>query len=209
MRGRVWSPEPSVFSPKPGNRFLSFDSRLPTPDSRLSLMTFFDFLVLSLIASSVVSGALRGVVRALLTGAALIIGLFIAAQGYEAVGAVLRALRFVETKEAANSGGFLLIMVAALACGFLAGRLVSGGLRHIHLEWFDRVLGGALGLVRGLAFCSALYLALTAFPVRISSVTRARTAPLLAEGARLLGVFTSREVRARFYEGYTGLTDSK
>jgi membrane protein required for colicin V production len=172
-------------------------------------MTFFDFLVLALIASSVISGAMRGIVRALLTGAALIIGLFIAAQGYQAVGAILRGLKVFESSGAANAGGFLLIMIVALVGGFLAGRLVSGGLKQVRLEWFDRVLGGAFGLLRGLAVCSILYLALTAFPVSINSVTEARTAPLLAQGAKLLGIFTSQEVRTRFYESYSDLLNSK
>ncbi len=172
-------------------------------------MTFFDFLVLALIASSVVSGAMRGIVRALLTGAALIVGLLIAAQGYGAAGAILRGLNVVETDGAANAGGFILIMVVALVGGFLAGRLVSGGLKHVRLEWFDRVLGGAFGLLRGWAVCSILYLALTAFPVSISSVAEARTAPILAQGAKLLGVFTSQEMRTRFYEGYSDLINGQ
>lgn len=161
-------------------------------------MTSFDLIVLALVASSIVSGALRGIVRASLTGAALIIGLLIAARGYGAAGSILRGLRIVQSSEAANAGGFLLIMLLALVGGFLAGRLVSGGLRFVRLEWLDRVLGGAFGLLRGWAVCSILYLALTAFPVSISSVTEARTAPILAQGAKLLGVFTSKEVRTRF-----------
>ena len=165
-------------------------------------MTFFDFLVLALTTSSVVAGAMRGIVRALLTGAALIVGLLIAAQGYEAVGAILHTLKIVDSQEAANAGGFLLIMAIALSCGFLAGRLVKGGLSQVRLEWFDRVLGGAFGLLRGWAVCSILYLALTAFPISVTSVEEARTAPILAEGAKLLGVFTSQEVRTRFYESY-------
>jgi len=172
-------------------------------------MTFFDFLVLALVASSVVSGAMRGIVRALLTGAALIAGLFIAAQGYEAVGAILRGLKLVESNAAANACGFLLIVVAALVGGFLAGRLIKGGLQHVRLEWFDRVLGGAFGLLRGWAVCSILYLALTAFPVSIDSVTEARTAPILAQGANFLSFFTSQEVRTRFYESYSGLINGQ
>ena len=172
-------------------------------------MTFFDFIVLALIASSVVSGAMRGIVQALLTSAALIIGLLIAAQGYEFVGSILRGLKIVESREAANAGGFLLIMAIALVGGFLVGRLISGGLRRVRLKWFDRVLGGTFGLLRGWAVCSILYLALTAFPVRLSSVTEARTAPILAQGAKMLGIFTSQEMRARFYESYSNLFTGK
>jgi membrane protein required for colicin V production len=189
--------------------FIPFQSKIKNRKSKILPMTFFDFLVIALVASSVVSGALRGIVRALLTGAALIIGLLIAAQGYEAVGSILLGLNLVESDGAANAGGFLLIMAVALAGGFLAGRLVKGGLRHVRLAWFDRVLGGAFGLLRGWAVCSILYLALTAFPVRLSSVAEARTAPILAQGAKLFGVFTSREVRTQFYESYSDLIDSK
>jgi membrane protein required for colicin V production len=172
-------------------------------------MTIFDLIVLALVVSSVVSGFLRGLVRALLTGAALIIGLLIAARGYQVAGSILSGFGIVQSTEAANAFGFLLIVALALVGGFFAGRLVSGGLRHIHLEWFDRALGGAFGLLRGWAVCSILYLALTAFPVKISSVTRARTAPILAQGAKLFGVFTSEDVRNRFYEGYADLINSK
>jgi len=118
-------------------------------------------------------------------------------------------LKIVESREAANAGGFLLIMAIALVGGFLVGRLISGGLRRVRLKWFDRVLGGAFGLLRGWAVCSILYLALTAFPVKITSVTEARTAPILAQGAKMLGIFTSQEMRARFYESYSNLFTGK
>src|ERR1044071_2655602 len=106
-------------------------------------MTFFDFVVLTLVASSVVAGALRGIVRSLLTLAALIVGLVIAARGYVAAGGGPARLRAVERDAAAHAGGFLLIIIVALAGGFFAGRLVTGGLRQARLQWFDRLLGGA------------------------------------------------------------------
>ena len=163
-------------------------------------MTIFDFIVLALVGASVVAGALRGLVRALITCAALIAGLFVAAHGYESAGAVLRGLGVAGSTAAANAGGFLLIIALALGIGFVAGRLVGRGLRRARLQWFDRALGAAFGLVRGLAVCSIMYLALTAFPVRLDSVAEARTAPVLAEGARLLAAFTSRDVRTRFLD---------
>lgn len=168
------------------------------------MLTVFDFIVLVLIAASVVAGALRGLVRGLLTGAALLVGLFIAAQGYEAAGALLRGLALIDSAPAANACGFLLIVGGMLLFGFIAGRWVAGGLRRARMAWLDRTLGASFGLLRGLAVCSILYLALTAFPVRLESVDRARTAPLLAEGARLLAVFTSTDLRTRFLDEHQG-----
>jgi len=168
------------------------------------MLTVFDFIVLALVGASVVAGALRGLVRALLTGAALLLGLLLAARGYEQAGLILRGLGLVDTGATSNAAGFLLIVGAVLLCGFIAGRFVAGGLRRARLGWIDRVLGASFGLIRGLAVCSILYLALTAFPVRLDSVAEARTAPILAEGARLLATFTSSDIRTRFFDEHRG-----
>jgi len=167
-------------------------------------MTFFDLFVLLIVVASVASGALRGVVRAVVTLAALVAGLFAAAHAYEPAGALLLGAGVVESTEAARAGGFLLVAGAALVVGLVVGHSLRAGLRRARLEWFDRALGALFGLARGLALCSVVYLALTAFPVRLAAVERARTAPALAECARLLALCTSAEVRARFLAGYQG-----
>lgn len=170
-------------------------------------MTIFDLFVVAVVGASVMAGALRGFVRALLTCAALLLGLILAARGYETAGALLSGVGLVETSAAAHAVGFLLIVGVVLVVGFVAGTLFKGGLRRARLEWFDRILGAAFGLVRGVAVCSIVYLALTAFPVRLSSVADARTAPLLNVGARVLAACTSADVRARFFDGYQRLTN--
>lgn len=168
-------------------------------------MTFFDLFVLLIIGASIAAGALRGLVRAAVTVAALFVGLFAAARTYEQAGAVLRGFGVVESPEAAGAGGFLLVAGLALGLGLVVGQMLRAGLRHARLEWFDHALGALFGLVRGVAVCSVIYLALTAFPVRLDTVAQARTGPALAEGARLLALCTSAEVRARFLAGYQRL----
>jgi len=165
-------------------------------------MTFFDLFVLAIIGSSVIAGALRGLVRALVAGVALVAGLIVAAQGYDVAGALLVGLGLVESQAAARAGGFLLIVGLALGVGFVLGALIKSRLGRTRLGWFDRALGAAFGFIRGAAVCSAIYLALTAFPVRLDTVESARTAPALAEGARLLALCTSPDVRARFRAEY-------
>ena len=165
-------------------------------------MTFFDLFVLLIVGASVASGALRGLVRAAVTMAALVLGLFAAAQTYGPAGDWLRGVGLFESQAAAHAGGFLLVAGLALVVGLIVGETLRSGLRRSRLEWFDRALGALFGLARGLAVCSVIYLALTAFPVHLATVEEARTAPALAEGARLLAVCTSADVRARFLESY-------
>lgn len=171
-------------------------------------MTFFDLFVLLIVGASVASGALRGLVRAATTLAALVLGLFAAAQTYGPAGSFLRSLGLVESEEAAHAGGFLLVAGLCLGIGLVVGQSLRAGLRRARLEWFDRALGALFGLARGTAVCAVVYLALTAFPVRLRSVEEARTAPTLAAGARLLSLCTSAEVRARFLAGYERLLAS-
>lgn len=169
-------------------------------------MTFFDLIVLALVGVSLIAGALRGFVRALIATLAMFVGVIVAAQSYETAGTFLRSLGVIESNAAANAWGFLLIVGVALALGFMAGELLKGRLRRARLEWMDRALGALFGFARGMAVCCVIYLALTAFPVRLGSVTEARTAPALAEGARLISWLTSADLRTRFQVEYKRLT---
>jgi membrane protein required for colicin V production len=168
-------------------------------------MTVFDLFVLAIVGASVAAGALRGFVRALITSVGLVIGLFVAAHTYGPAGSLLRSLGVVKSNEAAHAGGFLLVTGLVLLAGLVVGEFARSGLRRARLEWFDRVLGAGFGLLRGVGVCSVVYLALTAFPVRLESVAQARTGPALAEGARLLALCTSSDVRARFLAEYRRL----
>jgi membrane protein required for colicin V production len=169
-------------------------------------MTFFDLIVLALVGASLIAGALRGFVRALIATLAMFVGVVVAARSYEVAGSFLRASNLVESNAAANAWGFLLIVGFALALGFAAGQLLKGSLKRARLEWMDRALGAVFGFVRGMAVCCVIYLALTAFPVRLETVAEARTAPALAGGAKLISWLTSADMRARFEVEYRRLT---
>jgi len=168
-------------------------------------MTFFDLFVLAIVGASVAAGALRGFVRALIASVGLAVGFIVASHTYVQAGAFLRGFGVVESPVAAHAAGFLLMVGVVLTAGFILGETARAGLRRARLEWFDRALGAVFGLLRGVAVCSVVYLALTAFPVRLESVERARTAPALAEGARLLALCTSNDIRARFLAEYQHL----
>lgn len=169
-------------------------------------MTVFDLIVFALILASVVAGALRGLVRALLATGALFVGLIVASQEYERAGGWLRAFGAVKTSAAADAGGFIVLLLLFVSLGFAAGALLRDTLRRAKLGWVDRALGAAFGALRGVGVCSAMYLALTAFPVKLNSVRDAQTAPALAQGARLMSLVTSSDLRARFLAEYRRLS---
>jgi membrane protein required for colicin V production len=73
------------------------------------------------------------------------------------------------------------------------------------LQWFDRLLGAAFGLVRGWALGAVIFLGLTSFNVQTERVRTAELAPFLLPGARLIAALSPADMKARFLQGYTAI----
>jgi membrane protein required for colicin V production len=163
-------------------------------------MTVLDYFVIVVIGASLVLGLVRGIVRASITLLACIVGLLAAGYLYPYVGAAVKPV--VSSKLAADFVGFILIFMAVLIVGMVVSKLLRRALTSMRLGWVDHLMGAGFGLVRGWLMCSALYLALTAFPIRLEAVEQAKLSPLLLEGTRVIAYLTSPEVRGRFQDGY-------
>src|SRR5436305_8633229 len=97
-------------------------------------MTVFDLFVLAIVGASVAAGALRGFVRALIASVGLVVGLVVAAHFYGTAGALLRSIGVVESAEASNAGGFLLVTGVVLLAGFILGDRKSTRLNSSHVR---------------------------------------------------------------------------
>jgi membrane protein required for colicin V production len=166
-------------------------------------VTALDIIVLVIAALSAAAGWRRGILRAAFAIVAALAGLVLAAHFYGPVGALVAVL--TTTQRAADLLGFALIFVTSLVAGAYGGYRLRKALERAKLSWVDRALGLGLGLARAWLVSSALYLGLTAFPVRFEAVERARLAPALVEGTRVLAYLGSAELRRRFLEGYDAL----
>lgn len=120
-------------------------------------MTLFDYVVIAIVALSVLLSVMRGLVREVLALAAWVLA-FIAASLFAAdVASMLPAgMRAEELRLLVGFASIFLVVLLVLSLlAVLASRLViSGGLG---VE--DRVLGGVFGLVRGLVVVTILVLA--------------------------------------------------
>lgn len=166
-------------------------------------MTILDYFVLIVVIVSVVVGASRGIIKSILSLTSAIAGLVIAAQLYQLAAHVFAP--FTASARAANLLGFISVFLVVLVTGGLLARWLRGRLKRARLDWFDHLLGAAFGLLRGWLICSVVYLALTAFPVKLEAVERATFAPALLEGTRLIAYLTSPDVRQRFFDGYAAI----
>ena len=163
-------------------------------------MTILDYFVVIVVVVSVAFGATRGIIKGIISLSSALVGLVIAAQLYPLAASLFSS--FVSTERAANLLGFITVFLVVLVGGGLLARFLRGRLKRARLDWLDHILGAGFGLARGWLICSAVYLALTAFPVKLEAVEQSAFAPALLEGTRVIAYLTSRDLRERFLDGY-------
>jgi len=168
--------------------------------------TFWDFLFTFIILVSIILAIAKGLVRELISLVALIGGFILAVLFYQVPAA--RFSEYTKTDAVANFAGFLVIFVGCLLLGAILSFIVNRFLKAVSLKWVDRLLGAVFGLLRGWAICSIIVLALIAFPVRESAMTRSFLAPYLLAGARTAIHLVPQSLKDQFNEHYKKVLDT-
>jgi membrane protein required for colicin V production len=108
----------------------------------------------------------------------------------------------------ANLLGFLLVVCAVLLGGSILGWIVHRFLRTAGLSFFDRLLGAAFGLVRGLLIAMAILTAFMAFGPQVESNTvsasmlNSRIAPYVLDASRIIVAAAPMELKSSFRKQY-------
>ncbi len=166
-------------------------------------MTGLDYFVLAIAFFSVLSGAMKGIVRSLFSFGGLILGLLVALLFNQEIGSIFTSIGVSRTW--ASLLGFLLPLVLSVLGGSYAAHHLRKALKKTGLTPVDTAAGACLGLVRAWMFGSGVYLALTAFPVKLETVEQAKTGPALALGAKVLVQVASRDLSSEFEKGLAEL----
>jgi membrane protein required for colicin V production len=124
-------------------------------------VTLLDFLVVIILGGSIAAGFTAGFVRVGIEFMAAIFGVLCGFWYYGLAAAW--AHKYVQSMTVSNLLGFFLIFFAFLLVGALVGKLLARLFRAIGLGWLDRVLGAALGFVRGSLIVVALVAVAIAF----------------------------------------------
>jgi membrane protein required for colicin V production len=162
--------------------------------------SLLDWLILAILVYSVVISALRGFAREVIGLAAVLVGVLLASWFYRPVARIFKDV--VKTENLALFFGFSLIFIGTLLAGVLVIWLVTRFTKFAKLQWFDRLLGAAFGLIRGWVIGSVLLLGLMAFKVQEDRVKASELAPYFLPGARVIAVATPYELKAKFLVGY-------
>src|SRR4051812_38985464 len=132
-------------------------------------MNWLDYLLLAILLFSVIMSARKGFSREVIGLAAAFFAFVLAMWFYGLAGSWL--IPYVSSPRVANLLGFLLVVTVVLMCGWLLGSIVRRFLRTVGLSFFDRLLGAAFGLLRGMLIAMALLTAFLAFGPQVDSNT--------------------------------------
>lgn len=164
---------------------------------------WLDVLLGAVLLVSFVGAVRNGLTKEIIRLVALVAGIVGGLWWYQDAAAYLQPV--VADRGIASFGGFLAILFGSLITGMILAWALARILGWVGLRWFDRLLGGAFGLVRGLLVCAALVLALLAFTPLTGStevIAASRIAPWVLHVAQATSLVAPGELRQAFDENF-------
>lgn len=127
-------------------------------------MTVLDWVVILIMAISVIRSLMRGLVEEIFSLGAWVVAFLAGKWGASVVGPLLPM--DMQSESLRYFAGFVVVFLVMMIGVMLFGRLVKGAVGAVGLGGADKMVGGVFGVLRGLVILTGLTLAagLTALP---------------------------------------------
>jgi membrane protein required for colicin V production len=166
-------------------------------------MTGIDWAIVVAVVLSMALAAKEGFFYEIFSLAGVVVGYLLAAWEYGHVAGWFSP--YTRAQWVAEIGAFLLIFIAVVGVAGVVGRIMRWGLKEVGLRWFDRMLGAAFGLLRGVLVVAVIVLALASFTPGVRLLAGSSLSPYFLVLARAASWVAPAGVRARFRQGMEGL----
>jgi membrane protein required for colicin V production len=157
-----------------------------------------DWIILGGILLSLIQAASAGFFQEAFGIAGLVFGYLLAAWNYQRLASHFASYGAAWLVEIA---AFLVIFVGVMLLAGLAGRVTRWMVQEAGLTFVDRMLGGALGLLRGCLIDSVVLVSLAAFTPTSKWLQGSELAPYFLVAGRAAVWVAPAELRTRFYQG--------
>ena len=166
-------------------------------------MNGLDWLIVGILVLSAIHAAAQGFVFELFSLAGTVFGYLLAAWEYPAAARYL--LPYVKNDVVAGGAGFLLIFVAVVILAGIAGRIARWATTSVGLRWFDRLLGGAFGVLRGALVVMVLVMAMASFLPSSDVLAKSSLAQYFLVAGRAAVYAGPGDLKLRFRDGLKAL----
>jgi membrane protein required for colicin V production len=158
-----------------------------------------DWVILVVVLASTVQAAYSGFFQEAFHLAGLVAGYLVAAWQYQRLAGWFE--KYLKSPWLAESAGFLVIFFAVVAAAGIAGQTARWVMKKSGLRFVDRLLGGALGFLRGCLIVAVIAVSMTAFTPTSRWLAGSEWAPYFQAVGRAAIWVAPAELRARFYQG--------
>jgi membrane protein required for colicin V production len=163
-------------------------------------LSALDWIIVFVVAVNVLGAIGQGFFYELFSFAGAIAGFLVAAWQYPRVAGFY--IHYVNSEWVAEIAGFFTLFVVVVMLAGAAGKAARLAVDGIGLRWFDRLLGGVFGFLKGLVICVVVVIALASFSPTSPWITESRIAPFLLVTGRTLIWAAPAELRQRFRDGW-------
>lgn len=167
---------------------------------------WLDVVLLLILGFSTVKSLRRGFSREIIGLTASFFALLLAMWFYGTAGALLQP--YVDSPRVAKFLGFVLVVVGVMMLGSFVSWIVGRFLQTVGLSFFDRLLGGFFGLLRGGLFAVALLTAFMAFGPHAatdaapSAVVHSKIAPYVLQASEVAVAIAPMDLKQSFRKYY-------
>ncbi len=108
---------------------------------------------------------------------------------------------YVKSDVVAGGAGFLLIFVAVVILAGVAGRIARWATTSVGMRWFDRLLGGVFGFLRGALIVMVLVMAMASFLPSSDALAKSHLAQYFLVAGRGAVYAAPGDLKQKFREG--------
>lgn len=162
-------------------------------------MNWLDIILIAILIVTSILGIIKGLVKQVFGLLAVILGLILALGFYSQVSWLYR--RLVSNEVLSHFLGFITIFLAVLCIGWLSSRTLSKLIKG-PLKLLNKVLGGGLGLLKGILVCGVVVFALLVFPISKKALKESQLSPVCLQMTRAIIGLIPRELKEEFREAY-------
>jgi membrane protein required for colicin V production len=162
-------------------------------------VTVADWIILVVLIISMIQAASSGFFQEAFGIAGLVFGYLIASWEYYRLAQYFAP--YLKSEWVGEITGFLIIFFAVMILAGVAGRIARWAVKEAGLSVFDRILGAALGLLRGCLVVAVVLVSMTAFTPTSKWLAGSELAPYFLVAGRAAIWVAPSGLRARFYQG--------
>jgi membrane protein required for colicin V production len=166
-------------------------------------MNTLDWLIAGILLLSVIHAAAQGFVFELFSLVGAVFGYLLAAWEYPAAARYL--VPYVKSEVIADGAGFLFIFIAVVILAGVAGRIARSATKKVGMQWFDRLLGGTFGFLRGGLAVMVLVMAMASFLPSSNTLAKSTLAQYFLVAGRAAVYAGPGELKHNFRDGLKAL----